>query len=154
VDDIAARKARIAAVIERWSGRELEPQYLGFFECFNRQLFFEAHEVLEQSWLRQRNAPNGMFYKGLIQSAGAFVHLQKNRLRPAVALFNLAEKNLSAYQPVHHSLDVSSLLSTLKRWRAEIELCNFSVNPLTHTAPPLLFLAHSDQANPRRIETD
>ena len=67
--------------------------YLGYFELFNAQLFYEAHDVLEELWLPIRREPQGDFYKGLIQLAGAFVHLQKNRLRPAAALFKLARTN-------------------------------------------------------------
>src|ERR1019366_7026896 len=81
-----------------------DPQYVSFFECFNRQRFFEAHEVLEALWLPQRQGPNGLFYKGLIQLAGAFVHLQKNRLGPAVALFALAQTNLQKYPANHEGL--------------------------------------------------
>ena len=43
----------------------------------------------------QRHTPNDGFYKGLIQLAGAFVHLQKDRLRPAASLFRLAQKYLA-----------------------------------------------------------
>jgi len=34
-----------------------DPRYLSYFECFNRQHFFEAHEVLETPKMRQ--APLG-----------------------------------------------------------------------------------------------
>ena len=74
--------------------QDYDPHYLSYFECFNQQRFFEAHEVLEVLWLTQRDGPNGPFYKGLIQLAGAFVHWQKNRPGPAVALFKLAQTYL------------------------------------------------------------
>ena len=83
----------------RWpvdSGTEqLDPHYAGYFELFNRGKFFEAHDVLEHLWLPDRHGANGSFYKGLIQLAGAFVHLQRNRLRPAAALFKLARTNFA-----------------------------------------------------------
>ena len=80
------KHAKITAIVDEFQGQDLDAHYLGYFACFNRQLFFEAHEVLEQIWLPQRHGPNGAFYKGLIQLAGAFVHLQKNRSGPAAAL--------------------------------------------------------------------
>ena len=83
---------------------------VSYFECFNQQRFFEAHEVLEALWLPQRQGPNGSFYKGLIQLAGAFVHLQKNRLGPAVALFELARANLQKYPAIHEGLAVDGVL--------------------------------------------
>ena len=55
--------------------------YLGYFACFNRQLYYEAHDVLEELWLPIRGTPQARFYQGLIQMAGGFVHLQKNRHR-------------------------------------------------------------------------
>ncbi len=88
-------------MVEQFRGRELDAHYLGYFDFFNRQLFYEAHDVLENLWLKDRNGPEGAFYKGLIQLAGAFVHLQKNRLRPAAALFKLAQANIKIYTPVH-----------------------------------------------------
>src|ERR1039457_5249771 len=84
----------------------LDPHYTGYFELFNRQKFYEAHDVLEHIWLKDKQGPNGAFYKGLIQLAGAFVHLQKKHLRPAAALFKLAQANLEKYPPVHEHLDL------------------------------------------------
>src|ERR1700690_2310463 len=89
-------------------GQALDPHYLGYFDCFNRGLFYEAHDVLEQLWLKDKYGVNGAFYKGLIQMAGAFVHLQKNRLRPAAALFKLALTNFEKYPRVHESLNLAT----------------------------------------------
>src|ERR1700751_5499796 len=90
------------------------PYYRAYFRCWNEQQYYEAHDVLEQVWL-SRDSGDGDFFKGLIQAAGAFVHLQRNferpshakhslRLPPAVRLFRLAEKNLSKFAPLHHDL--------------------------------------------------
>src|SRR2546428_12912527 len=87
---MSKKHAKIAALIESCQGHDLDAHYLGYFECFNRELFHEAHDVLEELWLAEKHGPNYSFYKGLIQLAGAFVHLQKHRLRPASALFKLA----------------------------------------------------------------
>ncbi len=75
--------------------------------------------MLEHLWLEARDG-NHAFYKGLIQLAGAFVHLQKqfqrphhpkdgNRARPAVRLFLLAARNLAPYRPLHLRLNVESV---------------------------------------------
>src|SRR5476649_2606659 len=76
--------------------------YLGYFACFNRQLYYEAHDVLEELWLPLRGKPQARFYQGLIQVAGGFVHLQKNRIAPAGRLFALALANFESY-PAHHA---------------------------------------------------
>ena len=53
------------------------PFYRAYFRCWNEQRYYEAHDVLEQVWLKDDTADDN-FFKGLIQAAGAFVHLQKN----------------------------------------------------------------------------
>ena len=103
-------------MIESFRGHELDAHYLGFFHCFNSQLFYEAHEVLEDLWLPDRHGGNGNFYKGLIQLAGAFVHLQKNRLRPSAALFKLAQANLEKYPGVHEQLDLPTAVTIDSVW--------------------------------------
>ena len=100
----------------------MDEHYLAFFECFNRQLYFEAHEVLEHIWLPQRKAANGLFYKGLIQLAGAFVHLQKRRPAPGNALLKLAATNLEKYTPLHERLNVLTVLDTIAKYRQRLEL--------------------------------
>ena len=129
-------------MIEAFQGRELDAHYLGYFECFNRQLYFEAHDVLEELWLQQQGGANYSFYKGLIQLAGAFVHLQKNRLRPAAALFQLAKANLNQYPPVHEKLDLAAVLRLIERWLQALESGNFQINPLTPVNLPELRLQH------------
>ena len=94
--------------------KDYDPRYLGYFESFGRRRFFEAHEVLEPLWLPQRQGPNGAFYKGLIQLAGAFVHWQKNRPGPAVALFELARTNLRKYPAPHEGLNVKGVLAMIE----------------------------------------
>lgn len=140
---MSKKSAKIAALIEGCRGQTLDAHYLGYFECFNRGLFYEAHDVLEELWLADRRGPDGDFYKGLIQFAGAFVHLQKHttlrpRLRPSAALFKLAQANLEKYPPRHHSLDLAALLGTIRTWLAHLESGGFEMNPLpTNPAPNL-----------------
>lgn len=129
------------------------PFYRAYFQCWNEQRYYEAHDVLEQVWLNQDSA-DGNFFKGLIQAAGAFVHLQKNfehpahpkhsrRLRPAVRLFQLAEKNLSAFVPSHHGLNVSQLLELLKMHRERIIDSQYQTNPWKPENAPRLRLGGS-----------
>jgi len=124
-----------------FQGRELDARYLGYFDCFNRQLFYEAHDVLEDLWLLDKSGPDGNFYKGLIQLTGAFVHLQKNRLRPAAALFKLARTNLEKYPSPHEQLDLHCVLRLITTWLQRLEADNFTVNPLSATKVPQLTLS-------------
>ncbi len=117
----------------------LDPRYQGFFTCFNAGQYYEAHDVLENLWLERRDE-NHLFFKGLIQVAGAFVHLQKQflqpehpkhgrRLKPAVRLFHLGVKNLASYRPCHLQLDVDALLWLCEQRAAQIVASDFMLNP-------------------------
>lgn len=80
---MSRKQKRVAALVEQHHGHALDQHYVGFFDCFNRQLFYEAHEVLEHIWLPDKHGPNEAFYKSLIQLADAFVHLQKKSPAPS-----------------------------------------------------------------------
>lgn len=135
---MSKKSAKIAALIESCRGRDLDAHYLGYFECFNQTMFYEAHDVLEELWLADRQSPNYAFYKGLIQLAGAFVHLQKNRLRPSAALFKLSQANLQKYPAIHERLDVAKTLQLIAHWLHQLESREFSVNPLDPSNAPRL----------------
>jgi predicted metal-dependent hydrolase len=134
------RKTRAEEIIRRFEGRATDAHYLAYFECFNQQLYFEAHEVLEKLWLPQRSGPEGAFYKGLIQLAGAFVHFQKNRYGPADSLLRLAQTNLEKYPTIHHSLDVVGVLEVIQNWREKFASAKIEQSVLLSNAPPKLFL--------------
>jgi len=96
--------------------------------------------VLEDLWLPGRHGPNGDFYKGLIQLAGAFVHLQKNRLGPAAALFVLARSNLQKYPAIHEGLALGGVLAMIEHWLRKSESADPATNPYTPAGAPLLHL--------------
>jgi len=126
------------------------PYYRAFFRCWNEQLYYEAHDVLEQLWLNTKTR-DADFFKGLIQAAGGFVHLQKHfehplhakhsrRLSPAVRLFQLAQRNLANFAPWHHALDVAALCQLLSRYADEIVASKFTINPWSPASAPKLEL--------------
>jgi predicted metal-dependent hydrolase len=127
-------------MVEQFGDEKLDPHYAGYFDCFNRQLFYEAHEVLEHLWLKDKYGPNGVFYKGLIQLAGAFVHLQKNRTHPAAALFKLALANLEKYPHRHERLNVAAVCGLIQTWLGSLESAPFEKTPLANENRPKLAL--------------
>ncbi len=140
------KSPKIAALIAVLQGRDLPAHYLGYFACFNRGQFYEAHDVLEELWLADRHGPDGNFYKGLIQLAGAFVHLQKDcpkypRRRPAAALFKLAQANFRHYPTRHERLDLIVIRALITDWLGRLEAGGFAQNPLTPLTAPHLALA-------------
>lgn len=145
------KSERISAFVqtlESSRGGRYHPCYAGFFECFNKGEYYEAHDVLEHLWLECRDADRS-FYQGLIQIAGAFVHLKKQRgrpchptdgrrLRPGFRLFLLAEKNLTPFAPIHLGLDVEAVLAMCSEWRGLIEREDFQINPWSPDSGPVL----------------
>ena len=140
---------RISAYVETLDaapGLDLDPHYAGFFTCFNLGEYYEAHDVLEQLWLRTPGA-NHAFFKGLIQIAGAFVHLRKQflrpghpkdgrRLRPAARLFDLGMRNLDPFGPVHLRLDVAALSALCTEHMSALSASGFTRNPWHPTRLP------------------
>jgi hypothetical protein len=127
---------------------ERHPYYRAFFRCWNEQRYYEAHDVLEQLWLNT-TSPDADYFKGLIQAAGAFVHLQKHfeyplhakhsrRLSPAVRLFRLANENLSRFAPLCHGLNVAAFCQLLRGFADRIVASDYKTNPWSpETAPKL-----------------
>jgi predicted metal-dependent hydrolase len=150
---------RISRFVEELSGVPAEatpndisthPCYLGFFRCWNEQRYYEAHDVLEHLWLRTQSE-DANYFKGLIQAAGGFVHLQKQyarpthpkdgrRLYPAVRLFRLAEKNLAPYLPMRHRFDIESFLGLLAQQVNTILGSNHRQNPWSPESAPKIEL--------------
>jgi predicted metal-dependent hydrolase len=135
---------------------ERHPYYLAFFRCWNEQRYYEAHDVLEQLWLKTKS-PDADYFKGLIQAAGAFVHLQKRfehplhakhsrRLSPAVRLFRLADKKLSRFAPRHRGLDVAGFCQLLRGFADRIVESDYKTNPWSPETAPKLCLQIKQEA--------
>jgi hypothetical protein len=129
-------------------GARFDKCYLGYFVLFNSGRYYEAHDVLEHLWLEE-TGPDHAFFKGLIQIAGAFVHLKKQyerpdhpvdgrRLHPAARLFALGVKNIQPFQPIHMGLDVAGLCRLAECLASEISDTGFQSNPWSPTNRPQL----------------
>lgn len=129
---------------------DIHPCYAGYFTCFNRAEYYEAHDVLEHIWLRDPGSDEA-YFRGLIQIAGAFVHLKKQfesplhhvdgrRLGPASRLFRLGMKNISPYAPTHMHLDIEAVQNMCQRYLNDLEAAKFEVNPWHPDRTPRLSL--------------
>ena len=148
-----SKHTRISAFIqslEASSGSDLHPCYAGYFECFNRGDYYEAHDVLEHLWLECRDE-NHLYFKGLIQVAGAFVHLKKHyarpehptdgrRLHPAARLLVLGVKNISPFGPLHMGLNVTAVCELCMDWKERIATFEYLINPWDPAGAPRLQL--------------
>jgi hypothetical protein len=136
--------------LESSRGSDFHPCYAGYFECFNQGDYYEAHDVLEHLWLECRDE-NHLYFKGLIQIAGAFVHLKKQfarpehptdgrRLHPASRLLSLGVKNISPFGPIHMGLQIEAVCELCTDWRENILTSEFRINPWSPGAGPQLNL--------------
>lgn len=118
---------------------ESHPCYTGWFAYFNAAEFYTAHDVLEQLWLKTKG-DNYAFFKGMIQVAGAFVHLKKHyeqpdhpkhgrRLNPAARLFDLAINNLQSFSPLRLGLNVEGVCRLCRGYADHIRRHDYGVNP-------------------------
>ena len=105
---------------------------IDFIACFNRQAYFEAHDVLEELWLKTSGEKRD-FYKGLIQTAAVFLKLQQDKPAPAMRLALRAASHLEKHRPMCEQVDVDVVLN----WLQDVARGR---NILAEGAPPRLGL--------------
>lgn len=86
-----------------------------FIRLFNKQKFFEAHEVLEILWRSEKQKSSSdirtqNFYQGLIQIAAALVHVQKKNPEGAQRLFRSASEYLQNIPPNTFGVQTARLI--------------------------------------------
>ncbi len=86
---------------------------------FNREEFFEAHEVLEDVW-RAAPVPEKKFLQGLIQIAVAFVHYQRGNLVGAKSLSARGTRNLYPYGEQFGGVPITELVRRVAEWKAAL----------------------------------
>jgi len=94
----------------------MNPKIAEGVRLFNSQKFFEAHEALEEVWLKTKGKEK-VFLHGLIQIAAAFHH--HSRRNPA-GFRSLLEKGLTkldGFGEVVEGIDLGSLRRELQPWR-------------------------------------
>lgn len=93
----------------------MDPRLQDFINLFNEKEFFEAHEMLEGLWIETEGEDKD-FYKGLIQCAVAFVHLERGNFKGARKLFRTAHGYLHAYLPEHGEIQTEKLLEEFEEF--------------------------------------
>lgn len=87
---------------------------------FNRGLFFEAHDTLEELWSGVRG-PSRDFFQGLIQTSVAFYHLGNGNLAGAASLLRRALRRLAPYPASYFGFDVGGHRAVLTSWLERVE---------------------------------
>jgi len=97
-----------------------DPRLLQGIEEFNRGLFFECHETLEQIWLEE-HGEDRLFYQGIIQIAAGYYKLEQGVLIGAIKLWRTGLEKLDAYGAAHLGVDLASLVEPTKENLARAE---------------------------------
>lgn len=84
----------------------LPPLVISGLELFNRQEYFEAHEVLETAW-RAEPGPVRELYRGILQIAVAYYHIQRGNYRGAVKMFHRSQTWLSPFPDACRGIDLA-----------------------------------------------
>jgi len=141
------KSPKIEALLAQFEeSTDFNRHYVGFFRCFNAQLYYEAHDVLEEVWLPIRGQAQARYYQGLIQMAGAFVHLQKGRLGPGARLFALALKNFEEYPERHSGIDLGAIRLLCRTRRQVLLDSGETINPWSKESAPQLALPSLDMS--------
>ncbi len=88
-------------------------------DLFNRRYFFEAHDVWEEIWQKERGTMRD-FFKGLIHLAGGFHHFTNGNWRGSAALLASGVGYLKAYLPGRMGIDLAAILPEVEERRASI----------------------------------
>ena len=98
----------------------MDDRFLKGIEEFNRQYFFEAHDVWEELWMDTAES-HRLFYQGLIQTAVGFYHLSNGNYRGACSQFAKASSKLEQYLPEFHGIDTKRLVGSVRTCLTEAE---------------------------------
>ena len=96
----------------------LDPVQEGI-RLFNEEYFFEAHEVLEDLWKRERGKSK-LFLQGLIQLCAAYHHFQNGNLIGAETLLERGAQKMRSYPLDYLGIDAAKLLAHVDRDRERI----------------------------------
>ena len=84
-------------------------------ELFNRQAFFECHEVLEDLW-RPTRGPRRLFLQAVIHLAVGFYHHQRANPTGAGRQLRKGLKKVAGYLPEFDGVDTARLYREALTW--------------------------------------
>ena len=99
---------------------EHDPRFLAAIDEFNRGLYYEAHETLEQLWLED-HGPERDFYQGIIQVAAGYFKWEQEVPQGAVKLLRSAIRKLEPYRPACLGVDMTEFMAGVEADLAAIE---------------------------------
>jgi len=97
-----------------------EPQFLEGLELFNRQEFYDCHDLIEDLWL-QESSDKQPFLQGIIQAAVAFFHYQQGKWGAARTMMKQSIDKLATYPRLHGGIDLGKFRSELRVWKQALD---------------------------------
>src|SRR5205809_990595 len=94
----------------------MKPKIAEGIRLFNSQKFFEAHEALEEVWLKTEGRQKFILH-GLIQVAAAFHHHTKGNLAGFHSLLGKGLSKLDQFGDSMEGIDLEELRKQLHHWR-------------------------------------
>ena len=98
----------------------VDPRWTRGVDLFNREEFFEAHEVVEDLW-NEISGPEKEFLKGFIQAAVALEHHRRGNGRGFRSVGDTSARYLGRAARDAGGLDVAALVRDLADFRARVE---------------------------------
>ena len=96
------------------------PRFLSGIELFNREQFYECHDVLEEIWLEEVGEER-LFLQGMIQVAVAFYHYQNGKRGAARSMLKLALEKLTVTDVIQRQRISASFLLQLQQWKDALD---------------------------------
>ncbi len=114
-----------------------DPRFIKGIDEFNRRLFFECHETLEEIWLEEHGEER-RFYQGIIQIAAGYFKLEQGVPAGAIKLWHSGLEKLEPYPPVYLGINVEAFVTAVKENLAELRAFHEKGEECTPLNIPLL----------------
>ncbi len=121
----------------------LDPRLVKGVEEFNRRLFFECHETLEEIWLEEHGQDRA-FYQGLIQVAAGYLKWEQGVLIGAIKLWQRGLEKLESYPAIHLGVDLGALVGATKNNLTIVERAHEQSAAAPDLAVPRIALGAGD----------
>ncbi|MBI2358007.1 MAG: DUF309 domain-containing protein [Deltaproteobacteria bacterium] len=118
----------------------LDPRFLKGIDEFNRGLYFECHETLEEIWLEE-HGEDREFYQGIIQIAAGYLKWEQGVMRGAIKLWRAGLAKIDVYPAHHLGVDLAVFAEVVRKNLEEIEATCRAGGDLPPITVPVLTLA-------------
>lgn len=92
----------------------LEDRLRQGIDYFNREFFFEAHDVFEELWMEARNQNDRDFFHGLVNLATGFYHFRMGNFKGMQSQLRKGMEKLSGTVARLRGIEVDKLLNEVR----------------------------------------